>query len=257
MQDRYAGDVGDFGKYGLLRRLSGSDPRLSLGVVWYRTDEEVVQRDPPNDGRHISYLNPNRSQRFKPCDPDLYCELANLVEKGNRTIGAVESSRILPSDTVYCSDPLQAPRGESVGQRLHRRAQWLAATANVVLNRDIVFVDPDNGLESPSVHVGSTKAPKYVFLSDLDAIMGPNQTLIAYHHLARVPRLAEVQRRTTQLSMHLHRRAFALHFRRGTSRAFLIAPAREHEEVIGTRVREMLAGPWAEHFERIDVPASV
>ena len=37
MQDRYFGDVGDFGKYGLLRALSGTYPGaapLRLGIVW-------------------------------------------------------------------------------------------------------------------------------------------------------------------------------------------------------------------------------
>ena len=38
MQDRFVGDIGDFGKYGLLRALTGTypeaEPRLSLGVVW-------------------------------------------------------------------------------------------------------------------------------------------------------------------------------------------------------------------------------
>lgn len=38
MQDRYVGDIGDFGKYGLLRALCAHD--LSLGVVWYLVPDE-------------------------------------------------------------------------------------------------------------------------------------------------------------------------------------------------------------------------
>ena len=38
MQDRYVGDIGDFGKYGLLRALCGRD--LYLGVVWYLIPDE-------------------------------------------------------------------------------------------------------------------------------------------------------------------------------------------------------------------------
>ena len=45
MQNRYVADVGDFGKFELLRALVGvvdSDdgPRLSVGVVWYRPSKE-------------------------------------------------------------------------------------------------------------------------------------------------------------------------------------------------------------------------
>ena len=35
MQNRYAGDVGDFGKLGLLRQLTST--RLDIGVNWYWT----------------------------------------------------------------------------------------------------------------------------------------------------------------------------------------------------------------------------
>ena len=37
MQDRYAFDVGDYGKLGLLRHLS-AETGLALGVLWWMTD---------------------------------------------------------------------------------------------------------------------------------------------------------------------------------------------------------------------------
>jgi len=45
MQDRYAGDVGDFVKLGLLRAIS---PGRKLGVAWYRYPDEAHN----GDGRH-------------------------------------------------------------------------------------------------------------------------------------------------------------------------------------------------------------
>jgi hypothetical protein len=56
VQDRYAGDVGDFLKLGLLRQLiaSGdSPPSLRLGVVWYLVPDEAHN----SDGRHVGYLS--------------------------------------------------------------------------------------------------------------------------------------------------------------------------------------------------------
>ena len=41
MQDRYAGDIGDFIKLGLLRALAGSD--LNLYINWYLTPDESVR----------------------------------------------------------------------------------------------------------------------------------------------------------------------------------------------------------------------
>ena len=49
MQDRYTGDIGDFGKLGLLRWLSTS---LSIGVNWYLVPDESHN----GDGRHTNYV---------------------------------------------------------------------------------------------------------------------------------------------------------------------------------------------------------
>ena len=56
MQDRYAGDIGDFLKFSLLRQLcqpSDVDPGLRLGVVWYLAPDE----DHNLDGKHTPYLD--------------------------------------------------------------------------------------------------------------------------------------------------------------------------------------------------------
>ena len=50
MQNRYVGDIGDFGKLGLLRALSSKG--LSIGVNWYLTTDESHN----GDGRHVDYL---------------------------------------------------------------------------------------------------------------------------------------------------------------------------------------------------------
>ena len=71
MQDRFVGDIGDFGKYGLLRALTGiypeAKPSLSLGVVWYLN---VKEPDSRGDGQRLRYLdNPDH---FRDCDPELF-----------------------------------------------------------------------------------------------------------------------------------------------------------------------------------------
>jgi hypothetical protein len=59
MQYRYAGDLGDFLKFGLLRWLAPPDsPWPRLGVIWYRTADEVHNAD----GKHVAYLTPATGQ---------------------------------------------------------------------------------------------------------------------------------------------------------------------------------------------------
>lgn len=43
MQDRYTGDIGDFGKLGLLRVLQ--EQNLLIGVNWYLTPDETHNED--------------------------------------------------------------------------------------------------------------------------------------------------------------------------------------------------------------------
>ena len=49
VQDRYAGDIGDFVKLGLLRAIS---PGYALGLAWYHVPDEGHN----DDGRHIGYI---------------------------------------------------------------------------------------------------------------------------------------------------------------------------------------------------------
>ena len=62
MQNRYAGDVGDFGKLGMLRRIEKSG--ISVGVNWYLVGDENHN----NDGKHIGYLE---NKQFRGCDDEL------------------------------------------------------------------------------------------------------------------------------------------------------------------------------------------
>jgi hypothetical protein len=55
VQDRYAGDLGDFLKFGLLRQHAtgdGHDRPMRLGVVRYRTADDSHNAD----GKHVGYL---------------------------------------------------------------------------------------------------------------------------------------------------------------------------------------------------------
>lgn len=70
MQNRYAGDAGDFGKIGLLRSLARTG--LKVGVNWYLVADEAHNED----GRHIGYLH---DSKFAGCDDELLGKLGCMV----------------------------------------------------------------------------------------------------------------------------------------------------------------------------------
>ena len=87
MQDRYAGDVGDFVKLGLLRALS---PGRKLGMAWYRYPDESHN----GDGRHITYLDqPQRAKELlNSAEPQLKGEDHALARQVLSQICLVEPS---------------------------------------------------------------------------------------------------------------------------------------------------------------------
>ena len=169
MQDRYVGDVGDFGKYGLLRSLCRADEHggaLRLGVLWYRFDGADSA---PNDGCHTDYLSrPSRDEQcLQECEADLLGRMLHLVNNHcPPSIAAVETHGVLPSETVFFGDGLSFDQ-TALEERCAKRRRWLDAGLRRIEGADIVFFDPDNGLEVPSRRRRSLKGPKYVYYDDL------------------------------------------------------------------------------------------
>lgn len=255
MQDRYAGDVGDFGKYALLNRLCsapGRAPVLSLGVLWYHF---AGVENASNDGRHVSYLEVPRCREFRPCAPDLW-ERMRVVVHGDRSIAAVEVSGALPDGTACYSEPLAFERQESRADREAKRGRWLEAGRRAVRRRRLIFFDPDNGFAPDGMRPHHLKGPKYVFYGDLDRHVEVGQSLVVYHQLGRIKKTPHENQIDARLKALRARfpgvpGIFALRYRRGTARAYFVLPMPEHAELLAARARELLASEWGRrrHFD--------
>jgi hypothetical protein len=255
MQDRYIGDVGDFGKFGLLRALCGRDgsPLLKFGVVWYRVPDESHNQD----GKHLSYLQQSRTRDFRPCDPELYDTLRMLVldDSGaliseRRHTATIETSGLLPKGTVFFSEPLVFIQ-KNRDLRYKTRNTWLDRALSATACADAVFLDPDNGIECPSIRAHYSKGPKYAFWNEVQAFAERRQSVIIYHHLNHSCRIPEQREKLlAQLNGRLPKdfQTSMIIYRRGTSRAYVFALAPEHTKVLRNRLSEFLTSPWAQHF---------
>ena len=254
MQDRYAGDIGDFGKYGLLRALCGEDehgPALRLGVLWYAFEGDAEES--PGDGGHTSYVHSERGGRFEACDPELFAIMRAIVCGDARSIAEVEKRGALPSDTLYFSRPLKF-RGMKPGTpRELKRQRWIEAAQRAVRAASVVFVDPDNGLETASVGQLTAKGPKYVYHDDLDALLDGRRSVVVYHQLGRQQHKQQIKRRLGELQDRLDtpKGAFALRYRRGTARAYFVLPSRQHAKQLRARAEAILQSSWGtyKHFD--------
>jgi hypothetical protein len=252
VQNKYVGDVGDFGKYGLLRALCQPQdgyPPLKLGVIWYLVPDESHN----NDGKHTAYLQPTpqNHQRFRECDPELYDTLQQLVNTGQRRVEAVERSNILGPHTAFYSRPLTYEGLRTRSERLAFREAWLAEALEAVKDCDLVFIDPDNGLP-PKAGPYEQRGIKYVFQEELARIAARGQSLVIYHHLGRQTKaVSQIRQLCEEVGPNLRRNApvWGLRFHRGTARIFLVTPASTQQELLAASIHEFCTKPWGAHFE--------
>lgn len=241
MQDRYAGDVGDFGKYALLRALAASD--LLLGVVWYLNPDE----EDNHDGLFVRY------PALRECDESLYDKTQILVSAKTRRIAAIEHAGILPAGTIFYTRPLtfrDLPSFDLAARR-RRRVLWLQEGAAATSHADLIFLDPDNGFAPKSVSATANGAQKYVFLDEILPFLNRDQSVVIYHHHARNENLdTQIERQVQKLHASGAQHVWAFTFHRKSVRVFFVVAASRHSSLLLDRSREFAATLWGQrgHF---------
>lgn len=179
MQDRYAGDIGDFIKLALLRALS---PGHQLGIAWYRTLDETHN----GDGRHVNYLDEPNLEKWRALDPELFENLRGIVARKERSVASLEAG-LIQGDVTYHNLLLT----KSV-----LRQEWFEGVQRQLAGCNLVFADPDNGIAPGGYRSGGQKAIKSITYPEISRLYGGKaRSLVIYHHQSRFRggHLAEIQ----------------------------------------------------------------
>ena len=232
MQDKYVGDIGDFGKYGLLRTLAGiepeAEPRYRLGIVWYlRLDAKLQYLSEPGGLCHY--------------DNKLFSALLDIVSRQTRTVKEIEHSEIVPKGTVFFA--------EQVPGR-HKRGEWLSRALEETEETEIAFLDPDNGLATSKMEAEGGRSQKHAYLDEVSPFVKRGQTVVIYQSYRRGDgdsRETEVRRwrdeRLRELDLDERPRVVGT-----TDRAFIVLPATRHAKHIDNRLRG-IGDRWSSHFK--------
>lgn len=170
VKHQYVGDINDYRKYALLRALSaGGANRIS--VCWMLTPD-----DGGTDGGKLGYLaKPEQHRRF---DPELFDILAHAAdEPDRRRLQTIEDSGAIPK-AIYHNDMLPQATAE--------RAAYMAECRAKFADAELVFFDPDNGIEVSSAKPGRKVALKYVFLDEVAAFYGDGKSVLIYQHFPQM-----------------------------------------------------------------------
>lgn len=241
MQNRYAGDVGDFGKLGLLRFVAWSN--LRIGVNWYLVPDESHSAD----GKHTGYL---RSKAFKGCDDELLSALGGIVTSAQRDVLSLEATRLIPS-TKYYNATLYPPKTEGA----LTRAEWHRAALRELEGTDVVFLDPDNGLIVKSVGASSSKSIKYVLVEELRDYYHAGHSVIFYNHRCRQTEddYLERFRRLKDDPAFQGAEWLGLTFFRGTTRDFFFILQPCHATMAREMTNRFLDSNWKQHSRRLGI----
>lgn len=225
MKNQYFGDINDYKKYSLLRILSGNG-QINTVVCWVLTED-----DSRTDGNRIGYLQ--QPERWKSYDPIVYKHLReHVLERGLRDVTAIERADVLPNSRFY---------KEYIYDDIDLRDEFFDKFFKFAQGADLVFYDPDNGLEVKSVPRGKKKSSKYIYWSEIEASYNSGHSLLIYQHLPRKPRETFIHNIVTRFhTLNGARRVFTYctdHV------VFFLFPQPEHEEHL-TDNNTIIADKW-------------
>jgi len=241
MQDRYAGDVGDFGKIGMLRKIAESG--LRVGVNWYLTYKPEEHTN--DDGKHIGYLHDGI---FRGCDDELLKSLY-VIANGTRSVAELESANLIPGASYY-REILQPGSDKNF-----QRSIWHRNSLVTLSECDIVFCDPDNGLIVKSVSQKSNKSDKYILSDEIGAYYQAGKSVVFYNHRCREQEQVYLQRFQSlkQNNELAGAKLKGLKFVRGTIRDYIFILQEEHLTKVNTAFKNMRGTNWNKHFSELKI----
>ena len=231
MQDCYAGDIGDYGKFALLRELH--EQGLSIGVNWYKTDAVTSKKQ--EDGR---FCIPDYLAVY---DMGLSSSLRKVFHSQNgseRSIKALENEKLIDG-ALYFSDSVP----------VEHRDEWHQHALSKLSGADLVFLDPDNGMVVLTAERNNQKQKKYVLDAELNDYLSQGHSVLIYQHRSRVNEAVYIDRmkqRFMNLSQKVKRSDIqVITFPRYSVRDyFAISVSENHHLKIKKAIAKMVNGIW-------------
>lgn len=189
MKDQYFGDFGDYQKFSLLKFLRDTGG-FKIVVHWMKTTN-----DESADGGRIGYLkDPSTWAAF---DQEVFHFLKDHLALNKRELMLFETSAHA-SGITFVKDPIHD---------LTKRQEMLEQIRND-RNTDLVFFDPDNGIEVKSTNKKNQQ--KFVLWNEIQLAYDSGKSVLVYQHFPRENHEAFVQRKLKELRNHFDAPLFAI-----------------------------------------------
>ena len=239
MKNQYFGDIGDYGKYGLLRFLAGHE--VTVAVNWYLTE-----KDQTNDGNKREYLTKEENLKY---DPVLFDVLKKMCAQNKKDVHEFAALGMIPGAKYY--DRIVEPVLSTLtfSEKRSARNQWHQEALAACDGCDLVFLDPDNGLKAGNP-TAKKDAMKFVYSTDAADYYERGQDVVYYCHKGR---RTDVQ---WEKAKHIMKEQcpsavlMGITFHRGTQRSYIFVIHPEREKLYSDLIKVFLETPWNEVFTK-------
>jgi len=180
------------------------------------------------DGGRRGYLE--RPDRWRCLDPALF----DALGRSGRSVAEARRRRLIPGAVFH---------EELLTDNLAERAGYFGRFLDAARSCELVFFDPDNGLDVRSVPKGCKWSSKYLYRDEFRQAFRAGHSVLVYQHFPRVARApyaarlaAQVRDLTGAVRVWRFETAHVL---------FLLAAHARYRRLLDERVRAFRSGPWA------------
>lgn len=172
MKNQYVGDIGDYGKYGLLRFLASYG--IKIGVNWFLTEN-----DGSTDGKFTTYLKNSADRVY---DPELFDALQNIADHPDKTVKMIKQAGIIP-DAEFFGEMLKSSSLKADAREWNRRL-WFNNSTLMLGNAELIFADSDNGI-SYRKNARTKDSEKFILPEDVAEYYNSGRNVVYYCHKGR------------------------------------------------------------------------
>ena len=235
MKNQYVGDIGDYGKYGLLRFLANRG--IKIGVNWYLTDD-----DGSSDGKFTKYLK-NPDERYY--DSELFDALKEIAFRKDKTVGMVEDAGIIPG-AAYFSEMLKSGLLEANARKWDRRL-WFNNSTLLLQDAELIFADPDNGISYRKA-ASNKGSEKYVLPEEVAEYYCAGRDVVYYCHKGR-RKEEDWEQAKIEIRQYLRdAQILAVTCHRGTQRSYIFVLHPDSYRKYECLLTDFIASVWGKMF---------
>ena len=243
MKNQYVGDIGDYGKYSLLRFLAESNVRI--GVNWYLT-----KNDGSTDGKFTEYLKNSDEAVY---DNVIFHKLKKIAGRSDKAVQDVEKENLIPG-ALYYNELIPEDSADTRGRDINRRL-WFNNSLLLLKDAALVFADPDNGI-SFRKKAGNKGSEKYVLPEEVTKYYNQGQNVVFYCHKGRRTADAWEQTKTGIKEYLPDAQLIVLTYHRGTQRSYIFVLHPDDYARFDDILTGFIASNWGCFFTREPVSES-